>query len=443
MDKLQIESEREVQRIDEIQRILWVIYTRMAFPIYALFYLNDVLLRPGAWKTYLAIRAMIIPIGIFNLLWISRAQKSISAQASALFAVFSISLLTDIIILISPFQGHYSGLMLITMASSFFIPFTPLFWWMSIIGTYTPYYIGYFILHRDADAMRALVFYSFNFISAIGISYFVSRFHEALRLRELTSRLQLQAEVKSRDQIIKEKTEEAIALQLEVRENQIFSDVAKRVSHDIRSPMSALNMVIGAIRGIPQEQRSLLLEVSSRVNDIANDLLRMARSGSQRGGDSLTMSADLKTIVHAIQEIVAEIRAYSAGRSIEIVWTEPSMPQNFVISVEPPKLKRILANLINNAIEAMPDGGSIELRASDEGEQFVIEIADNGIGIPEEILPSLMSEGFSFGKENGNGLGLYMAKKDIEGWRGQLRISSQYEKGTTVQIYLQRVAGGE
>lgn len=65
--------------------------------------------------------------------------------------------------------------------------------------------------------------------------------------------------------------------QLKLKETQIVSDIAKQVTHDIRSPISALNLVIGSSKEIAEPKRNLLLEAVKRVNDIADDLLSRSR----------------------------------------------------------------------------------------------------------------------------------------------------------------------
>jgi signal transduction histidine kinase len=99
-------------------------------------------------------------------------------------------------------------------------------------------------------------------------------------------------------------------------------------------------------------------------------------------------------------------------------------------------LKNIISNLINNSAEAMDQNGFISVSLEKEDENLLLEIRDNGKGIPKEILPQLMQEGASFGKKDGNGLGLYHAKKSIESWGGQIQIRSTVGVGTTVSIKL-------
>ncbi|MBU0507156.1 hypothetical protein KJ708_14305, partial [bacterium] len=104
--------------------------------------------------------------------------------------------------------------------------------------------------------------------------------------------------------------------------------------------------------------------------------------------------------------------------------------------IQTKEFKRFLSNLINNAAEAIAGNGSITttLRPADTGVQIIVK--DNGKGIPADILPKLTTKGASFGKEKGQGLGLYHARTTIESWGGQLTISSEINKGTSVIVDL-------
>ena len=103
-----------------------------------------------------------------------------------------------------------------------------------------------------------------------------------------------------------------------------------------------------------------------------------------------------------------------------------------------------ITNLIKNAIEATDGSGQVGLKLREEGGYAVIEISDNGKGIPEEILPNLGNEGFTYGKVQGTGLGLFHAKSIVEKqMNGSLKISSKVGYGTTVVISLPLAARAE
>jgi anti-sigma regulatory factor (Ser/Thr protein kinase) len=103
-------------------------------------------------------------------------------------------------------------------------------------------------------------------------------------------------------------------------------------------------------------------------------------------------------------------------------------------------LNRVLSNIINNAIEAVPENtGKVSIYLFTSDKNSLIKVVDNGKGMSPETLKSLGRVGFSYGKENttsGSGLGFYHAKKTIESFGGEIKVESKVGVGTTVSIYL-------
>ena len=101
------------------------------------------------------------------------------------------------------------------------------------------------------------------------------------------------------------------------------------------------------------------------------------------------------------------------------------------------ELERIFCNLINNSIESFLDNsGNITIRVAGYSEQVVIVIQDNGVGIQQDILTKLGGSEITSGKENGNGLGIYHAKKSIDEVGGTFEIQSRVGLGTMITIKL-------
>jgi signal transduction histidine kinase len=107
-----------------------------------------------------------------------------------------------------------------------------------------------------------------------------------------------------------------------------------------------------------------------------------------------------------------------------------------ISEIEPIEFKRVLSNLINNAAEAMCDQRKITLTVIEKSEKIEIQCADNGKGIPPEILKKLGQLGKTHGKEGGSGLGLYHAQNSVKKWGGQLKVESELNQGTSVIIGL-------
>ncbi|MBI3193708.1 MAG: HAMP domain-containing histidine kinase, partial [Ignavibacteriae bacterium] len=100
------------------------------------------------------------------------------------------------------------------------------------------------------------------------------------------------------------------------------------------------------------------------------------------------------------------------------------------------RLSRAFLNIINNAEDAMPNGGNILFQVSRANGNVVFEVKDSGSGIPEEIKEKLFQPFATFGKKKGTGLGLAITKKIIEEHRGEVSVESFAGKGTTFKVKL-------
>lgn len=207
-------------------------------------------------------------------------------------------------------------------------------------------------------------------------------------------------------------------------------DLARQLAHDIRSPVSALNIAVTKIDGISAENRALLQTATGRINEIANDLLKRGSSKSER-------TAKACNVLPYIEQILAEKKVQLLNSQIEII--EPHSRSNFFAEFVPSEFCRLFSNLITNSIDAIDAKGKVSIDIDQVGLYVEVVIKDTGKGIPRHLLERIGEAGFSYGKSNeksGAGLGLYQAKKLLEAWGGKLEITSILGRGTTVKIKL-------
>ena len=103
--------------------------------------------------------------------------------------------------------------------------------------------------------------------------------------------------------------------------------------------------------------------------------------------------------------------------------------------VDPSFLKRVLTNLITNAVQAMPNGGKLTLNAIRKGEKAFITVEDTGPGIPEEVRDKIFTPLFTT-KSKGQGFGLAVVKKLTEASNGKVSFETELGKGTKFMIEL-------
>jgi signal transduction histidine kinase len=102
---------------------------------------------------------------------------------------------------------------------------------------------------------------------------------------------------------------------------------------------------------------------------------------------------------------------------------------------------RVISNLIKNAREAMPHGGILTLDIEQDANDAVIRVADTGSGMSPDLLAKVFEPFFTYGKKNGTGLGMAIARSIVEAHGGQIEISSTLGSGTTVKIRLPLTLG--
>lgn len=228
---------------------------------------------------------------------------------------------------------------------------------------------------------------------------------------------------------------------------------AQQVAHDIRSPLSALNLMLPSMNILPEDNRIIIRQAIQRINDIANDLLNKKNDPSKilntnknskpspmektTVGNSVATSIFL--LAPVVDEIISEKRIQFRDRINVQIEIDLSNSYGLFINFNLTELKRIISNLINNSVEALTNNaGKIEVNVLNQNNTVLIQIKDNGKGIPLHILNTLGQRGLSYQKENnpqsGSGLGLYHAKTTIEQLGGKFEIFSEVGFGTSINI---------
>lgn len=221
-----------------------------------------------------------------------------------------------------------------------------------------------------------------------------------------------------------------IALAPRIKNTQISSnDHLEQFIHDIKSPLHALKIFLdGAVAKEKIGQVNLCLE---RIEDMIHKLEE--QQGSTQG--ALQFLEPVKSHpAHAIvSEIVSE-KAAELGLNIQLVSTECA--ETTMIKVQRMEFKRVLSNLMNNAFEACQKNSKIQIDvcAFCIGDQLMLEISDNGVGINDSQLQKVFKRGHSL--KGSSGLGLAYAQEKITSWNGDLTLISQLGQGTTVAISL-------
>ena len=212
------------------------------------------------------------------------------------------------------------------------------------------------------------------------------------------------------------------------------ADLARRVRHDIRSPLGALQIATQNLSEINPKQRAIIQQVTERIREIVSELeLIRTPKGEAPISNGIASPNSILTIA---QEIIQEKRMQLAYRKHIQINPDFSKDAFFLfVKVNAAEFKRTLSNIIDNAIEASGDRGRITVHIEADKNQAVIEVSDKGTGISPADLDQVRKRGFTR-KAEGSGLGLYYAEQTVEAAGGSLAIDSTLGSGTKVTIRL-------
>ncbi|MBS4175993.1 PAS domain S-box protein [Lederbergia citrea] len=207
----------------------------------------------------------------------------------------------------------------------------------------------------------------------------------------------------------------------------VVGQLAAGIAHEIRNPLTTIKGFTQLlIQDEPNKYLDVVMQEIERVEEIISDLLLLAKPPI-----STFEEVDMRKILN---DTIKLFYSESLLHNIEII--QEIQLTNSIIKGEANKLKQVYINLIKNAIEAMPNGGKVLIKATNVNETVIItEVIDEGIGIPVDRIKRL-GEPFYSTKEKGTGLGLMICDQIIKNHRGTFKVHSIENKGTIITIQL-------
>lgn len=285
--------------------------------------------------------------------------------------------------------------------------------------------------------------------------------HMAEDIKQYTVRLEREiAERKKAQVALLERTEQLEQTQKKLEENAVLlEEYSNQMEELAKQRLNKLKdaerlAAIGATAGmVGHDIRNPLQSIVTELYFAKKDLKKLP-PGSNTGGVEENLSA-IESSVTYINKIVQDLQDYARPINLSIqeinlqalcneVLSTINIPPNIKtesliaknaekVTTDPLILKRILTNLLNNAVQAMPSGGKLTFNARMEKNQAIISIADTGEGIPTEIREKLFTPLITT-KARGQGFGLAVVKRMTEALSGTVSFESELGKGTIFTI---------
>ncbi len=225
--------------------------------------------------------------------------------------------------------------------------------------------------------------------------------------------------------------------------NRSKSEFLANMSHELRTPLNAINgfseIMQGEMFGPLGHERykdyvTDILGSGQHLLSLINDILDMSKIEAGK----MQLQPEPVEPAQLLEQCVRIMRARAEEKSINLTVEGQELP---TIDADPRAMKQVLLNLMSNAVKFTPEGGKVIVRTFDAADGVVIQVADTGIGIPEDDLhrvgrPFEQIENQHSKVHQGSGLGLALSKSLIEMHGGTLRIDSKLGKGTTVSFTL-------
>jgi len=212
--------------------------------------------------------------------------------------------------------------------------------------------------------------------------------------------------------------------------------MARQVAHDIKNPLTPIQLSAEHLRRVHADRdRPLGPVLEGCVDSILAQVRLLRQLASEFSSFASSPTARLAPV--DLPDLVDEVvRPYEAGGSDRWRFVrefDEGLPR---LSIDRMLIGRALTNVVDNAIHAMPGGGTVTLRVQAVGDREVeLRIADTGVGMDEEALGRLFEPYFST-KAVGTGLGLSIARRNVELNNGSIAVTSERGRGTQVTIRL-------
>ncbi len=211
-----------------------------------------------------------------------------------------------------------------------------------------------------------------------------------------------------------------------------IGQVIAGIAHEIRTPLSIVGATAQSLRGKGEEkgewiqETETLLAQTERLRRFFDDILDYSKE--------MSIKKEKRSLRGIVEQALSTARSQAPSpEQVEIMWDWDAKTP--LLAVDGLRLEQVLFNLILNAFQALKKGGNLLLASHIQTGWVLLEIRDDGIGIPENVLPR-MFEPFFTTKKQGTGLGLPISQKIVEAHGGRIEVRNLRPHGTCFTLFL-------
>jgi two-component system, NtrC family, nitrogen regulation sensor histidine kinase NtrY len=213
-----------------------------------------------------------------------------------------------------------------------------------------------------------------------------------------------------------------------------WGEMARQVAHEIKNPLTPIRLGVQHLRrahadrrpdfdAILQQNVSRILAEIDRLDEIARGFSRYGTAPEER------VAAERTDVAHVARDVVELERMGRDGVDWRLGGVDGALPA----LAREDELREVLLNILENARHAA--ARRVEVHVAREGEHVLVDVRDDGHGIPAAVLPRIFEPHFST-RTSGSGLGLAISRRLVESWGGEIRIESEVGRGTSVRLRL-------
>jgi two-component system, NtrC family, nitrogen regulation sensor histidine kinase NtrY len=214
-----------------------------------------------------------------------------------------------------------------------------------------------------------------------------------------------------------------------------WREMARQVAHEIKNPLTPMKLSIQYLqRAIANDSP----DVKALSRNVANTLVEQIEHLSNIASDFAAFAhiTKVNNEVFSLGEVLQSVTGlYMSNPECHIYYERQQKP--YLVDADKTQINRVFTNLLQNAIQAIPEGqeGHVAISVQDDDDHVIVEVTDNGTGIPADVQPKIFVPNFTT-KSSGTGLGLAMCKNIVEQAGGEIWFRTTPGMGTTFFVRL-------